>query len=229
MSTGIEAAGAESPDGGGRPGPSRPAPHPDPPVDLADHPLPLRDIASPWFRSHRADLGPIYFGRDRARGRFNDPLGEYGVLYLGLDEFAAFIETFGVSQTAAGPYLVDNVITEEEIASRCLCEIRSSRPVSVVDLADGPGLARLRADARLGAGDWSLSQRWSRAFWEHPSRPDGVLYRSRHDPARLCLALFDRTIDALEADCATNILADRLRLATLFKQYGYALVSGTSR
>jgi hypothetical protein len=229
MSKDNEASGAESNDGEDRTGSPRPAPHPLPPVDLADHRLPLRDVAPPWFRSHRAELAPIFFGRNPARGRFNDPLGEYGVLYLGLDEFAAFIETFGVSQTAAGPYLIDNVITEEEIAARCLCEIRSNRPVSLVDLASGHGLARLRADARLGAGDWAVSRRWSRAFWEHPSRPDGILYRSRHDPARLCVALFDRASADLEADCATNILPDPPRLATLLDQYGYALVRGTSR
>jgi hypothetical protein len=78
---------------------ARPAPHPEPPLDLANHPLPLRDIGPPWFRSHRSDLAPIYFGRDPMRGRFNDPLREYGVLYLGGDAFTAFIETFGASQT----------------------------------------------------------------------------------------------------------------------------------
>jgi hypothetical protein len=195
MSTGTEDLGEASGDNGGRSRLPRPAPHPSQPLDLADHPLPLREIAPPWFRSHRADLGPIYFGRDRTRGRFNDPFGEYGVLYLGLDEFAAFIETFGASRTAAGPYLVDNVVTDVEIAARCLCVVRSSRSASVVDLASGHGLSRLNADARLGAGDWSISQRWSRAFWEHPSRPDGLLYRSRHDPTRLYLALFDRESD----------------------------------
>jgi hypothetical protein len=224
MSTGVEASSAEPNDWGERPRLSLPAPHPAPPVDLADHLLPIRDIASPWFRSHRADLGPIYFGRDRTRGRFNDPLGEYGVLYLGFDEFAAFIETFGASRTATGPYLVNNVITEGEVTVRCLCAIRSSRSVSVVDLASGQGLSPLNADARLGAGEWSISQDWSRAFWEHPSRPDGLLYRSRHDPARLCLALFDRAGDALSADCTTNLLADRVRLAAILDHYGYALV-----
>lgn len=162
------------------------------------------------------------------RGRFNDPLREYGVLYLGGDEFAAFIETFGASQTKGGPYLIDNVVTEEEVANRCLCEIRSVRPLSVVDLASGEGLARLRADARLGAGDWSMSQRWSRALWTHPSRPDGLLYRSRHDPARLCLSLFDRVGDVLQSDCTTNILTEPTRLAAILDHYGYALIRGST-
>jgi len=205
---------------------SRPEPHPLPPTDLADHPLPIREIASPWFRSHRADLEPIYFGRDQTRGRFNDPLEEYGVMYIGLDAFTAFIETFGASRTATGPYLADNIITEEEVAARCLCDIRSNRSVSVVDLASGHGLSRLNADARLGSGDWSIAQNWSRALWSHPSRLDGVLYRARHDPARLCLALFDRARDVLEADCATNVLTDRVRLAAILDHYDFALVRG---
>lgn len=206
----------------------RPAPHPEPPIDLANHPLPLRDIEPPWFRSHRADLAPIYFGRDPTRGRFNDPRQEYGVLNLGGDEFTAFIETFGASQTRRSPYLIDNVITEEEVANRCLCQIRSDRSLRVVDLASGEGLARLKADARLGAGEWSMSQRWSRAFWAHPSRPDGLLYRSRHDPARLRLALFDRVADVLQSDCTTNILIEPIRLAAILDHYGYALVRGST-
>jgi hypothetical protein len=107
--------------------PPRPAPHPEPPPDLARYPLPIREVEPPWFRSHRADLAPIYVGRDPAHGRFNDPFREYGVLYLGNDEFTAFIETFGTTRSKGGPYLLDNVITEEEVAARCLCEIRSCR------------------------------------------------------------------------------------------------------
>jgi hypothetical protein len=120
------------------------------------------------------------------------------------------------------------VITEEEVANRCLCEIRAERTLKVVDLASGEGLARLQADARLGAGEWSMSQHWSRALWAHPLRPDGLLYRSRHDPARLCLALFDRIGDVLQSECTTNILVDRARQAALLDHYGYALVRGSA-
>jgi hypothetical protein len=35
-------------------------------------------------------------------------------------------------------------------------------------------------------------QRWSRALHDHPDSPDGILYRPRHDPARIAAALFDR-------------------------------------
>jgi hypothetical protein len=33
---------------------------------------------------------------------------------------------------------------------------------------------------------------WSLALWKHPQKPDGILYRSRHDPDKKAVALFDR-------------------------------------
>ena len=41
-----------------------------------------------------------------------------------------------------------------------------------------------------------IAQRWSRALWEHPQQPDGIIYRSRHDPSKVCAALFDRCASA---------------------------------
>jgi hypothetical protein len=67
----------------------------------------------------------------------------------------------------------------------------------IVDLT-GPGLARIQADARLTTGDnFRLSQRWGRQIFDHPQRPDGILYRSRHDGSRLSLALITRASDAV--------------------------------
>jgi RES domain len=56
----------------------------------------------------------------------------------------------------------------------------------------GPGLAQLGADERLCAGDYTIAQRWSTAFLHHPQKPDGLYYRSRHDPQRACAALYPR-------------------------------------
>jgi len=78
-----------------------------------------------------------------------------------------------------------------EIMERTLSIISASRPVTLVDLA-GPGLAHLGADARLFAGGHHISRMWSRAFHDHSSTPDEILYLARHDPSRRAIALFQR-------------------------------------
>ncbi len=48
-------------------------------------------------------------------------------------------------------------------------------------------------DARLATGSYKLAQKWARAFHDHPDQPDGILYRSRHDPNQQLAALFERS------------------------------------
>lgn len=47
-----------------------------------------------WYRSHRAGRPAIFFGKRRAH-RWDAPDGGYGVLYLGADEYCAFMESIG--------------------------------------------------------------------------------------------------------------------------------------
>jgi hypothetical protein len=161
----------------------RPGPHPDPPVDIDALELPLFALRSPWFRCHKVDRDAIFFGRS-GDGRFDDPLSSFGVLYLGIDPECTFIEIFGQE-------LGSRRLKADEFAGRTLPLISSTRPVALVDLT-GPGLVHIGADARLFAGEHRISQRWSRAFFDHPSRPDGILYPARHDPSRKAIALFER-------------------------------------
>jgi hypothetical protein len=164
-------------------GAGRPGPHPDPPPDLATRALPLCRVAPPWFRCHRRDRAPLFFGRS-GDNRFDDPAGEFGVLYLAADPPGAFIETFG---QATG----EVIVTRAAIARRCVSVVTAPRPLTLVDLT-GPGLVQIGADARLWAGDDGPAQRFSRALWAHPARPDGLYYPARHDPSRCAIALYDR-------------------------------------
>jgi len=137
------------------------------------------------------------------------------VLYLGGDEAVAFVETFG---RGPGPAFV----TRSALRARRLSRVEARRPLRLVDLR-GEGLARIGADERLCAGEYALAQRWSRAIWRHPLRPDGVLYRARHDPSRTCAALFDRCAVALRVH-GVGSLSDPTRLATWLDAYGLGLV-----
>jgi hypothetical protein len=61
----------------------------------------------------------------------------------------------------------------------------------LVDLT-GAGLAYMGADTRLSAGEHRISQLWSRAFFDHPSRPDGRGRAGRDTGYRRAIALFER-------------------------------------
>ncbi len=195
-----------------------PGPHHDPPSELTSVELPLKTTSQLWFRGHSAKHAPLYFGRSR-RHRFDDLLGEFGTLYVGQDAHCVFIETFG-HETGETDF-----VTWASLEARSLSRIEASRSLRLVDLS-GSGLARLRADARLCTGSVSVAQRWARAFFEHPSQPDGVYYRSRHDPQKVCAALFDRAAGALGATSLGSLAdpANARLLADILDDYGFGLI-----
>ena len=143
------------------------------------------------------------------------------MLYIAVDAHGAFIETFGQQ-------LGRTSVDLDELNARRLAEITTSRTLHLVDLT-GAGLPRIYADARLTSqtsGGYDLLQRWALAFYEHPDEPNGLLYRSRHDPSRLCAAIFDRAANALTAT-SLGSLADPSNsslLADLLDTYDYALI-----
>ena len=63
------------------------------PEDFGGRFLPTVTASGPWRRLHPSEYGAAYFGRMGA-SRFDDPRGEYGVLYVAEDAFGAFVETF---------------------------------------------------------------------------------------------------------------------------------------
>lgn len=194
-----------------------PGQHPEPAADLDQRTLPILPAPTRWFRVHQSRYAALFFGRT-GRYRFDAPAGEYGVLYAGNDEACAFVETFGHS-----PDL--RVITMDELRQRDLSLLTVNRPLRLVDLT-GFGLARIGADNRLCTGDYRVAQRWALALWRHPDRPDGLVYRSRLDPVRQCIAVFDRA-GAVFTASSLGTLADprhRRLLASLLDLYGIGLL-----
>jgi len=199
-----------------------PGPHPEPPVNLDERDLPIRRERGPWFRIHRAPRSPLFFGTTGG-GRFDDPTHGFGVLYLGADAHAAFVETFG-RRTGI------TAVSWSELLDRRLVRIETTRPLALVDLT-GPSLARLGADARLFAGEHAVARRWSRAFWEHPARPDGLSYPARHDPSRLCAAVYERARDAVDLVPLGGFTesANALLLSQILDAYGFDIVGDSTR
>jgi hypothetical protein len=165
-----------------------------PPGDLNDR-EPSIHLASPadfWHRSYRIGNAPVYFGRSKSR-RWDSTDGDFGVLYLGADEYCAFMESIGRGA------LKTRFVPAYQLESTGLVKIRFKRTLRLIDMVTSGGLTRLGAESSLTSGpSYKNSQRWSRALREHPSKPDGIYYRSRHDPARMASALFDHCEDSVE-------------------------------
>jgi hypothetical protein len=198
-----------------------PGPHPEPPQDLAQQPLPIRIVQADtiWYRLHPLayENEPLYFGRG-AEKRFAAPGDEYGVLYTGDSPQCAFVETFGRE-------LGVKVIRETALLQYCLTEVQLADAVRLADLT-GARQRRLGADARLPHGDYPLTQRWSLALWSHSERPDGLCWHSRLDDERLAIGIFDRARDKVGAACRGSLMLPRHRqlLKDILDAYDFGLL-----
>jgi hypothetical protein len=153
---------------------------------------------------------PIYFGRNSAY-RWDAPSGEYGVLYLAKDPFCAFMESIGRGA------LYSRFISKDELTMRALSCLNTARPLRLVDLVESGGLTRIGAESSLTSAldkleKYSVSQQWSKALREHPSKPDGILYRSRHDPSREACAIYDHCAAIVAVQEAFGAWSDNVRL-----------------
>ena len=67
----------------------------------------------------------------------------------------------------------------------------------------------------------------SRAIHEHPSKPDGIRYRLKHDLGRIGIAIFDRAADAGLGVRDKGSLADPSNaelLGRVLEEYGKAYI-----
>jgi RES domain len=160
-----------------------------PPPPLLAGELPTTEVAhgTAWWRIHRTMNAPVFFGPSRGQPptyRFDARGGEYRVLYLGQTLSAAFVET--LLRNPRIPF-----IERVELESRSASVLSNDRFLKLVDLRGG-GLSRIGADSRLTSGSYERAGQWALALWQHADRPDGLLYRSKHDPNHICAAVFDR-------------------------------------
>lgn len=173
-----------------------------PTADLPSRELPLATLepGTVLVRVHWPDRA-LFFGPrtgDRPRHRFDDPDGQFGVCYLAASIAGAFVETF--LREGREP-----LIAERELRMRQLSRIRVTAALRVVE-CHGRGLSRLGTTSAVASGAYSRSRAWSGALHRHPSAPDGIRYRSRHDDSEFCLALFDRAASRLQVDDTIALL-----------------------
>jgi RES domain len=198
----------------------KPGEHPEPPDDLvARSPLLVElDPGTTFSRIHDRNYGPIFFGRSR-RFRFDSPDLSFGVLYVGQDESCAFIETFG-QETGI------RVVTRNALEERHLSYVKIMQRLTLIDLAGSGALARIGADSRLFSGSHVIAQRWSAALRDHPTKPAGLLYPARHDPARNACAFFDLPESVFEISNAGSLLdpSHDALLAGILDRYDFGLI-----
>lgn len=153
------------------------------PPDFDRRTLHLVRRSGPWQRLHPETYAALYFGMSR-ENRFDDPKSEFGVLYVAEDEFGAFVETF-----LRDPKLT--LVARDELVKRRMSQIEASANLSLIDLT-GKGLQRAGVTGEISTAPHEETQALSRAIHEHPSRPDGIRYRLKHDLERIGIAIFDR-------------------------------------
>ncbi len=198
----------------------KPGEHPEPPADFAARSPVLYKLeeGTVIYRLHRADRDALYFGRT-GDNRFDAPDGRFGVLYAGEDEYCSFIETCG--PTTGVPSVSGAYLDQRHIA-----ELKVVGSMSLIDLSASGGLARIGADGRLMDGSHAVAQRWSAALRKHPTKPDGILYRARHDPAKLAFAIFECPSDRFQITSRGSLRDPRNAklLGEILDHYNFGLI-----
>jgi RES domain len=178
------------------------------PPDFDRRRLHLVQSSGPWQRLHPETSSALYFGMG-PENRFDDPGSEFGVLYVAEDEFGAFVETF-----LRDPKLT--LVARDELIKRRLSQIEASADLSLVDLT-GKGLQRAGVTGEVSTAPHEETRALSRAIHKHPSRPDGIRYRLKHDLERIGIVIFDRVEVTRLRVTSKGSLADPSNTALLGK------------
>jgi hypothetical protein len=173
------------------------------------------------MRIHSNTREALWFGPGSGRQsihRFDDPACQFGVCYLGTTLEVCFAETF-----LRDPPV--RIVALRDLAMRSVATVEVQRDLQLVALR-GSKLARLGVTSEVATGsDYTLSQLWSRALWEHNDAPDGILYRPRHDASAFCVAIYDRAKDALGVVQEHSLVEDPQKLAKLLRRYALGLTN----
>jgi hypothetical protein len=166
-----------------------------PPADLAERDLGdrIRLLRGAYWRfSHRN--APLIDWSDGAGARFSNPDLPCKVLYLAPFKVTAFWERFG--EDLRDQDLTTRAISERILADRVWKAVRVKTGLRIVDLTDNPTLRYLGADGATFFAAYEFTQRWAGALMSHPAAIDGIVYGSRLNPPKKCVALFERAHSA---------------------------------
>ena len=204
-------------------GPSGRAPSPPAWLNTADLPIDVVPAGTPLYRIHRLAHGPVFFGPGAGippTYRFDSPSGAFGVLYVGLSLAAVLVETLLRNPAR-------KMVSYPEMAVRASSTVRGNRDLRLTRL-HGTGLQQVGCDNAISTGPYEPCGAWADTLWGHRDKPDGIAYRSRHDPGEMCLAIFEHPGLELEAGPPTPLTDQLPTIADLLGTYGKS-VTGLPR
>lgn len=172
----------------------------EPPADFSRATLEIEATAAGTTFSRilgAAYPNPLGFGKSPSR--FSDPRRRvpsrrFGVLYLGETIKVCFLEA--VLRDQRDGLIEDYLISEAETTSRRYAEIEVASELKLVDLRDDRAIRMGIPSDVARASRQTLARKWSVAIYDHPERPDGIIYPSRLSGATN-IALYDRAIAKL--------------------------------
>ncbi|HEX8432906.1 MAG TPA: RES family NAD+ phosphorylase [Longimicrobium sp.] len=154
-------------------------------------PVAVVAVMRPLWRVHRSGVGALWFGA-RGIGRFDDPALGFGVCYLGETPGVAVLETLVRGSSRC-------VVDRREWEARSVSRVHLSAKLRVLQF-EGSRLPEFGIGAdRAHAGIYDECQRLAADV--HATLPDvdGIQFRSRWDPSRLCWAIFERAAHKIAA------------------------------
>jgi hypothetical protein len=103
-----------------------------------------------------------------------------------------FWERFGQELLDQNP--ADRALSEKEVAERVWKQVTiSANPaLRLLDLRETRVQRQLGADAATFLATYDVTQAWALALMKHPANLQGIIYNSRLNAPKHCIALFDR-------------------------------------
>jgi RES domain len=199
--------------------------YPSPPQNFDQRSLPIVEIAagSYFYRlnSRFDSKGGIrqsaMFFDSSGYGRWDGSNQGYGILYVGADFYAAYIECYGRKPEQKNRnFNGDILITETELNRRFLARFTSEKQLRFIQVY-GNGLQKLGVDAQIAdcsPTEYEFPREWGRAFHQHPDRIDGICYLSRHDNTKKCYGIFNRVESQISEEQLCDGQFHPLRLET---------------
>jgi hypothetical protein len=166
-------------------------------------------------RVHGVARAARWYGRGDATSRWDDPGGDFGVLYLGRSPIGALAES--LLRTPS-----DHDVLWSRVQQKRHATFRLLAPLQLAKL-HGDGLAWFGVTAaQIAESDYTVPQNIADRV-HRISAVDGLQYRSRFDNDELCAALFERADAKLELVSEDSPI-DKAWASRILARRGYRLI-----